>query len=325
MSLFRESLDVLALGLFASFAWGCGAGGEATPTLEGGVDSSGVRGDACPGDPCTGICTAVGAIEVSTVVDGCEVWQCCVVVDAGAEAAPGDATVSAVDASADAGAVDASADAPGTLADVTSGGRGRRCPERRGAVDRGGLRRRGRVRARVTQNARSVGWSRGRGVARRRIASCWRSTRFSANRIARGRSAANSAPTRASKIAFKTGDHRPVHRRRHRRIGTLVRVRSPRAHLVDSPHNRVENEVLDSTALTQGRPPHTQPLDSRGISMLSQLRTRNSRMSWFTAALRIATLSVERGLHECEPAWSQGKNFIMNHRSSVSFHSKGGL
>jgi len=85
----------------------------------------------------------------------------------------------------------------------------------------------------ITQNARSIGRSRGPGVARRRIASCWRSTRFSANRIARGRSAANSAPTTASTIAFMTADHRPVHRRRHGRIGTLVRVRSPRAHLVD--------------------------------------------------------------------------------------------
>jgi len=99
----------------------------------------------------------------------------------------------------------------------------------------------------ITQNARSIGRSRGRGVARRRIASCWRSTRFSANRIARGRGAASSAPTTAPRIAFKTGDHRPVHRRRHRRIGTLVRVRSPRAHLVDSPRNRVENEFLAST------------------------------------------------------------------------------
>src|ERR1700690_286714 len=38
-------------------------------------------------------------------------------------------------------------------------------------------------------------------------------------------------------------------------------------------------------ALTQGRPPQARPLDSRGISMLSHLRTRNSRMSWFTPRL----------------------------------------
>jgi hypothetical protein len=43
--------------------------------------------------------------------------------------------------------------------------------------------------------------SRGRGVARRRIASCWRSTRFSATRLARGRRAASNAPTTASRSA----------------------------------------------------------------------------------------------------------------------------
>ena len=117
---------------------------------------------------------------------------------------------------------------------------------------------RDRRRETMTQNARSIGRSRGRGVARRRIANCWRSTRFSANRFARGRSAANSAPTTASRIAFMTADHRPVHRRRHHRIGTLVRVRSPRAHLVDSPHNRVDNEFLDSTV----RSPRAHLVDS---------------------------------------------------------------
>ena len=53
----------------------------------------------------------------------------------------------------------------------------------------------------TTQNARSMGRSRGRGVARRRIASCWRSTRFSATRLARGRRAASNAPTTASRSA----------------------------------------------------------------------------------------------------------------------------
>ncbi|MGD0680082.1 MAG: hypothetical protein ABSC94_32270 [Polyangiaceae bacterium] len=110
MSLSRGSLAVLAVGLFA---WGCRAGGEATSPLEGGIPSSAERADSCPGDPCIGSCLAIGAIEVSTVVDGCEVWQCCVVADAGAEAAPGDATASPGDADAD---------APGALADVTSGG-----------------------------------------------------------------------------------------------------------------------------------------------------------------------------------------------------------
>jgi len=53
----------------------------------------------------------------------------------------------------------------------------------------------------MTQNARSIGRSRGRGVARRRIASCWRSTRFSATRLARGRSAERSVPITACRMA----------------------------------------------------------------------------------------------------------------------------
>ena len=115
------------------------------------------------------------------------------------------------------------------------------------------------IRETMTQNARSIGRSRGRGVARRRIASCWRSTRFSANRSARGRNAASSAPTTASRIAFTTGDHRPVHRRCHRRIGALVSVRWPRAYFVDSPPNRVENEFLASTGSPNCRSRGRQP------------------------------------------------------------------
>ena len=53
----------------------------------------------------------------------------------------------------------------------------------------------------ITQKARSIGRRRGRGVARRRTASCWRSTRFSRTRFARGRSAANAAPEIAISIA----------------------------------------------------------------------------------------------------------------------------
>ncbi len=60
----------------------------------------------------------------------------------------------------------------------------------------------------TTQNARSMGRSRGRGVARRRIASCWRSTRFSATRLARGRRAASKAPTTASSSASIRGGSR---------------------------------------------------------------------------------------------------------------------
>jgi len=50
----------------------------------------------------------------------------------------------------------------------------------------------------TTQNARSIGRNCGRGVARCRIASCWRSARFSATRLARGRRAATSEPTIAA-------------------------------------------------------------------------------------------------------------------------------
>jgi len=53
----------------------------------------------------------------------------------------------------------------------------------------------------MTQNARSMGRSRGRGVARQRIASCWRSKRFSATRLILGRKAAKKAPKIASTSA----------------------------------------------------------------------------------------------------------------------------
>ena len=59
---------------------------------------------------------------------------------------------------------------------------------------------RDQMREMTTQNARSMGRSRGRGWVRRRIASCWRRRRFSATRLARGWSAASSAPSAASRI-----------------------------------------------------------------------------------------------------------------------------
>jgi hypothetical protein len=74
----------------------------------------------------------------------------------------------------------------------------------------------------TTQNARSNGRRRGRGLVCRRIASCWRRARFSTTRLARGRKAASRAPTvawsRASiahnlapRVAAVTGEsHRPI-------------------------------------------------------------------------------------------------------------------
>jgi hypothetical protein len=40
-------------------------------------------GDACPRTGCTGSCVDLSAVNVSTMVNGCEVWQCCVPADAG--------------------------------------------------------------------------------------------------------------------------------------------------------------------------------------------------------------------------------------------------
>jgi hypothetical protein len=54
------------------------------------------------------------------------------------------------------------------------------------------------VRESRTQNARSIGTSCSRFVLRRRTASCWRSARFSATRLALGRTDARSAPRIAS-------------------------------------------------------------------------------------------------------------------------------
>jgi hypothetical protein len=51
------------------------------------------------------------------------------------------------------------------------------------------------------QNARSMARSGGRGLARLRTASCCRSTRISTTRLARGRKASTSAPSRAETIA----------------------------------------------------------------------------------------------------------------------------
>jgi hypothetical protein len=63
------------------------------------------------------------------------------------------------------------------------------------------LRRRSFRPRRPLRPSHPIARSRGRGVARRRIASCWRSTRFSATRLARGRSAERSVPITACRMA----------------------------------------------------------------------------------------------------------------------------
>jgi hypothetical protein len=81
----------------------------------------------------------------------------------------------------------------------------------------------------VTQNARSMGRSRGRGVARQRIASCWRSKRFSATKLARGRKAAKNAPTIASTSASMVPTFAPAGRPCQPRIGDADGVSSSTA------------------------------------------------------------------------------------------------
>jgi hypothetical protein len=71
-------------------------GGEVLPHCEfeaseadgGPVDAAPVdAADACAPSGCTGSCLDLSTHNVSTVVNGCTVWQCCVPDDAGPEAA----------------------------------------------------------------------------------------------------------------------------------------------------------------------------------------------------------------------------------------------
>ena len=75
-----------------------------------------------------------------------------------------------------------------------------------------------------TQKARSMGRRGGRGRWRLSTASCCRSTRISATRLARGRKAATSAPGRAETIANTTGDVDADRGSRHGRIAATDRV-----------------------------------------------------------------------------------------------------
>ena len=69
---------------------------------------------------------------------------------------------------------------------------------------------RDQVRDRTTQNARSMGPSRCLTPSRVRVASCCRSARFSAMRLARGRKAATNGPMTASTSASITPGSRPL-------------------------------------------------------------------------------------------------------------------
>jgi len=82
---------------------------------------------------------------------------------------------------------------------------------------------------RTAQNARSTGCSRGRGVVRLRTASCWRSARFSATRLARGFMGANNVLSSTSKNANTTEPARfsdlfKTHLSRSSNLGVGVRL-----------------------------------------------------------------------------------------------------
>jgi hypothetical protein len=65
----------------------CGTSPFPMPSEVGGPDAGDADADTCPPSGCTGSCLSLSAHNVSTVVDGCVVWQCCVPDDAGADAA----------------------------------------------------------------------------------------------------------------------------------------------------------------------------------------------------------------------------------------------
>jgi hypothetical protein len=93
------------------------------------------------------------------------------------------------------------------------------------------------VRERTTQNARSNGRRRGRGVACRRIASCWRRARFSRTRLARGRKAARQGAEGGLKQSLHRAQARASGRRCHQRIASAVPVSWPQARACDTPAN----------------------------------------------------------------------------------------
>jgi hypothetical protein len=73
----------------------CHVGGACLSVADAGAETSTDAGadaatDACAPSGCTASCVA-GAHNVSTMVDGCMVWQCCVADDAGGQAPDADA------------------------------------------------------------------------------------------------------------------------------------------------------------------------------------------------------------------------------------------
>jgi hypothetical protein len=54
------------------------------------ADAADANSDACAAGGCTGTCTDLSAHNVSMMVNGCLVWQCCVPDDAGAGGEAGD-------------------------------------------------------------------------------------------------------------------------------------------------------------------------------------------------------------------------------------------
>ena len=127
-----------------------------------------------------------------------------------------------------------------TMSATTSGARGRRParlgfqaqkrakPRRCHAITVAGFTRasasahRDQTRETPIQKARSIGRSYGRGLSRLNTASCCRSTRISTTRLARGRKAAMSAPSRAETIANTTGDGDADRGVRHGRIAPRI-------------------------------------------------------------------------------------------------------
>ncbi len=73
----------------------CSIISDACSLLDDAGAEAGVDVDACAPSGCTGSCLS-GAHNVSTVVDGCTVWRCCVPDDAGV-----DVVTDAADASSD--------------------------------------------------------------------------------------------------------------------------------------------------------------------------------------------------------------------------------
>jgi hypothetical protein len=58
--------------------------GGACVSVDASADAADASTDACAPSGCTGSCVDLSARNVSAIVNGCVVWQCCVLADAGA-------------------------------------------------------------------------------------------------------------------------------------------------------------------------------------------------------------------------------------------------